>query len=137
MRRVLPTAATDQAAVSRWFQKDVFSGIEDELDEIPIVKKSKTNASHSKSTKVEIALPNPKREKVLAKRANPQVQAQKQEAQAAKASFEIVPMEAEVSDDENAIAETLAIGAEFLNKKRKSDIIDSSYNSVLILLGDI
>ena len=86
-------------------------------------------------------LPNPKREKILQKRANPQTNVLNPESKQAKSSFEEVPVQQDdYSDDEvfiflylgfiqNAIAETLAIGAEFLNKKKKSELIDNSYNS--------
>ena len=45
-----------------------------------------------------------------------------------KASFEVVPQEHPEQDDPEALAETIALGKAMLRKKRRSDIVNYTYN---------
>jgi hypothetical protein len=52
-------------------------------------------------------------------------------------SFEEVPVASDFSSDSDAAAEAMAIGAQFLRKRSREDVIDAGYNRTRRLFVEI
>lgn len=91
-------------AAARWYQRDEFGKIEkfeEEFEEKEGKKKKKKKQNDWKEKKL---------------------------GKAEKEDFEIVPQEYPENNDEEAIAETIALGTAMLRKKRRREILDSTFN---------
>lgn len=78
------------------------------------------------------ALPNPKKDK-RRKRAHKKTKGHRkgddeENGATGGQTFEEVPLAEEYSSDSDAAAEALAIGAQFLRKRSRDDVLDAAYN---------
>ncbi|CAG9336199.1 unnamed protein product [Blepharisma stoltei] len=89
---------------SRWFQREEFEDITDFQEEIPQEKKKKKKKERRNKKDL------------------------KEKEKENKLDFEVVPQEYKEAEDPEALAETIALGTAMLRKKRRREIMDSTYN---------
>lgn len=96
-------------AAARWYQREEFGKIDKFEEDFEENEEKKERKEKKKKKKT-----NDWKEKKLGK--------------AEKEDFEIVPQEFPENNDEEALAETIALGTAMLRKKRRREILDSTYN---------